>query len=44
MKLSEAKEKFMELLMSLDTPPTIYQDSEGNTYLKIGENENNSNN
>ncbi len=40
MELIEAKEKFKDLLMSLDKPPTLYEDSKGNIYLRIGENQN----
>ena len=37
MNLTEAKKKFEDLLMSLDRPPTLHEDSKGNIYLKIGE-------
>lgn len=43
MDLIEAKEKFKDLLMSLDKPPTLYEDSKGNIYLRIGESKDSNN-
>lgn len=37
MTLKEAGEKFRDILMQLDRPPTLHKDAEGNLYLKIGE-------